>query len=102
MGFKLLTWYNKEGINTKKKYTIALEDDDDIFVAKTTKQLIYENIPKGKTTISSKVAKAFNIGRRKALEYLTDMEDKGFLKSERGVIKYKSGAKARARIFKRI
>ena len=86
----------------KKRYTITLEDDDEVFRTKTVKELILENIPKGKTTISSKVASNFNIGRRKALEYLTDMEDKGFLKSERGVIKYKSGAKARARIFKRI
>lgn len=86
----------------KKKYTITLEDDDEVFRTKTVKELILENIPKGKTTISSKVAKNFNIGRRKALEYLTEMESKGFLKSERGVVKYKSGAKARARIFKRI
>ena len=86
----------------KKKYTITIEDDDEVFVRKTIKELILENIPKWKTTISSKVASNFNIGRRKALEYLTDMEDKGFLKSERGVIKYKSGAKAKARIFKRI
>ena len=86
----------------KKKYTITIEDDDEVFVTKTIKELILENIPKGKPTISSKVASNFNIGRRKALEYLTDMEDKGFLKSERGVIKYKSGAKAKARIFKRI
>ena len=86
----------------KKKYTITIEDDDEVFVTKTIKELILENIPKGKTTISSKVASNFNIGRRKALEYLTDMEDKGFLKSERVVIKYKSGAKAKARIFKRI
>ena len=86
----------------KKKYTITIEDDDEVFVTKTIKELILENIPKGKTTISSKVASNFNIGRRKALEYLTDMESKGLLKSERGVVKYKSGAKARARIFKRI
>ena len=86
----------------KKKYTITIEADAEVFVTKTIKELILENIPKGKTTISSKVASNFNIGRRKALEYLTDMEDKGFLKSERGVIKYKSGAKAKARIFKRI
>jgi len=81
---------------------ITLEDDDEVFRTKTVKELILENMPKGKTTISSKVAKHFNIGRRKALEYLSDMESKGFFKSERGVIKYKSGAKARARIFKRI
>ena len=102
MGFKLLTWYNKEGINTKKKYTIALGDDDEIFVAKTTKQLIYENIPKGKTTISSKVAKAFNIGRRKALEHLTNLEKSGLLESEIVVVGFKSGAKTKARLFKRI
>ena len=40
----------------KKKYTITIEDDDEVFVTKTIKELILENIPKGKTTISSKVA----------------------------------------------
>ena len=86
----------------KKRYMITLEDDDEVFRTKTVKELILENMPKGKTTISSKVAKHFNIGRRKALEHLTNLEEVGLLKSEMGVLRYKSGARARARIFKRI
>lgn len=102
MGLRLFIWNTKEGIGTKKRYTITLEDDDEVFVTKPTRELIYESMPKGKTTISSKVATTFKIGRRKALEHLTNLEEVGLLKSEMGVIKYKSGAKARARIFKRI
>ena len=63
----------------KKRYTITLEDDDEVFRTKTVKELILENIPKGKTTISSKVAKNFNIGRRKALENLTNIEKLGLI-----------------------
>jgi predicted ArsR family transcriptional regulator len=81
---------------------ITIEEDDEVFITKPTRELIYESIPKGKTTISSKVATAFKIGRRKALEHLTNLEEVGLLKSEMGVLRYKSGARAKARIFKRI
>jgi len=86
----------------KKKYTITLEDDKDIYRTKPARELIYESIPKGKTTISSKVATTFKIGRRKALEYLTSLEESGLLESEMGIIRFKSGARAKTRIFKRI
>jgi len=63
---------------------------------------ILKAIPIGKKTISSKVGKTLGIKQRRALEYLSILEDDGYLISEREVCEFKSGSRSLARVFKRI
>jgi len=86
----------------KKKYSITIDDDDDIFVVDPVRIQILKTIPIGKKTIASKVAKALDIKRRRGLEFLDRLENEGYLESKYELLKYKSGRRARARVFKRI
>ena len=85
---------------TKTRYVIALEDCEDVFVVKTTPETILESVDKGKSTYANIVSKALGITPRNALMWLVDLEKKGLFSSESKVIKYKSGARAKARGFK--
>ena len=87
---------------TKTKYVIALEDCEDVFVVKSTPEHILESVPKGKTTYANIISKALGITPRNALMHLVDLEKKGLFASENKVLKYKSGARAKARVFKRL
>ena len=86
----------------KKRYTITLDDDDEIFTVSSKRMEILKAIPIGKKTISSKVGKAIGIKPRRALEYLTQLEDDGYLKSTYDVCQFKSGSRSRTRVFKRV
>ena len=86
----------------KKKYTITIDDDDDIFVVDPVRIQILKFIPIGKKTISSKVAISLDIKRRRALEFLCRFEKEGYLESEFKILRFKSGSRAKTRIFKRI
>ena len=87
---------------TKTKYVIALEDCEDVFVIKSTPEHILESVPKGKTTYANIISKALGITPRNALMHLVDLEKKGLFASENKVLKYKLGARAKARVFKRL
>jgi len=86
----------------KKRYSITIDDDDEIFTVISKKMEILKAIPIGKKTISSKVGKTLGIKQRRALEYLSILEDDGYLISEREVCEFKSGSRSLARVFKRI
>lgn len=86
----------------KKSYSIAIDDDDEIFTVISKKMEILKTLPIGKKTISSKVSDVLKINKRKALEYLTYLEDHGYLTSTREVCEFKSGSRCKARVFKRI
>tara|TARA_Y100000590_G_scaffold436248_2_gene556597 strand:+ start:59 stop:322 length:264 start_codon:yes stop_codon:yes gene_type:complete len=86
----------------KKKYNITFDSVDEVTIVKPQKELILENIPKGSITSAMLVSKAFGIGRRSALTTLIELEHAGLLKSTKGVVKYKNGGRAKARLFKRI
>ena len=90
----------KKGL--KKKYSITLDDDDEVFVVISKKMEILKTIPIGKKTISSKVGKALGLKQRRALEYLDQLEDEGYLTSIREVIQFKSGSRSLSRVFKRV
>ena len=90
----------KKGL--KKKYSITLDDDDEVFVVISKKMEILKTIPIGKKTISSKVGKALGLKQRRALEYLDQLEDEGYLTSIREVCEFKSGSRSLTRIFKRV
>ena len=85
----------------KKKYSITI-DDDEIFTVVSRKMEILKAIPIGKKTISSRVGKTLGIKQRRALDYLDELEDDGYLISEREVCEFKSGSRSLARVFKRI
>ena len=86
-----------------KKYSISIDDDDEIFTVLSKKMEILKAIPIGKKTISSQVGKALNIKQRRALEYLDTLEDDGYLESGWEVVQHKkSDARTRARVFTRI
>ena len=86
----------------KKRYSITIDDDDEIFTVISKKMEILKAIPIGKKTISSKVGKTLGIKQRRALEYLSILEDDGYLISEREVCEFKSGSRSLTRVFKRI
>ena len=86
----------------KKRYSITIDDDDEIFTVVSKKMEILKAIPIGKKTISSKVGKTLGIKQRGALEYLSILEDDGYLISEREVCEFKSGSRSLTRVFKRI
>jgi hypothetical protein len=86
----------------KKRYSITIDDDDEIFTVVSKKMEILKAIPIGKKTISSKVGKTLGIKQRRALEYLSILEDDGYLISEREVCEFKSGSRSLTRVFKRI
>jgi len=88
----------------KKRYSITIDDGDDdgIFTVLSKKMEILKAIPIGKKTISSKVGNAVGIRQRRALEYLSILEDDGYLISTREVVEFKSGSRSKTRIFKRI
>ena len=86
----------------KKKYSITIDDDDEIFTVVSRKMQVLKAIPIGKKTISSKVGKALGMKQRRALEYLTELEEDGYLESIYDVCEFKSGARSRTRVFKRI
>ena len=86
----------------KKRYSITIDDDDEIFTVVSKKMEILKAIPIGKKTISSKVGKSLGIKQRRALEYLSILEDDGYLISEREVCEFKSGSRSLTRVFKRI
>jgi len=86
----------------KKRYSITIDDDDEIFTVVSKKMEILKAIPIGKKTISSKVGKSLGIKQRRALEYLGILEDDGYLISEREVCEFKSGSRSLTRVFKRI
>ena len=86
----------------KKRYSITIDDDDEIFTVISKKMEILKAIPIGKKTISSKVGKAIGIKQRRALEYLDQLEDEGYITSSREVVQYKSGSRSLTRVFKRI
>jgi Mn-dependent DtxR family transcriptional regulator len=86
----------------KKKYSITIDDDDDIFIVDPVRIQILKSIPIGKKTISSKVAVSLDIKRRRALEFLNKLEEEGYLESEFKILRFKSGSRAKTRIFKRI
>jgi hypothetical protein len=85
----------------KKRYSIAI-DDDEIFTVVSRKMEILKAIPIGKKTISSRVGKTLGIKQRRALDYLDELEDDGYLISEREVCEFKSGSRSLTRVFKRI
>ena len=85
----------------KKKYSITI-DDDEIFTVVSRKMEILKAIPIGKKTISSRVGKTLGIKQRRALDYLDELEDDGYLISEREVCEFKSGSRSLTRVFKRI
>ena len=86
----------------KKRYSITIDDDDEIFTVISKKMEILKAIPIGKKTISSKVGKSLGIKQRRALDYLDELEDDGYLISEREVCEFKSGSRSLTRVFKRI
>ena len=86
----------------KKRYSITIDDDDEIFTVISKKMEILKAIPIGKKTISSKVGKALGLKQRRALDYLDELEDDGYLISEREVCEFKSGSRSLTRVFKRI
>ena len=86
----------------KKRYSITIDDDDEIFTVISKKMEILKAIPIGKKTISSRVGKAIGIKQRRALEYLDQLEDEGYITSSREVVQYKSGSRSLTRVFKRI
>ena len=61
----------------KKRYSITIDDDDEIFTVISKKMEILKAIPIGKKTISSKVGKSLGIKQRRALDYLDELEDDG-------------------------
>ena len=85
----------------KKKYSITI-DDDEIFTVVSRKMEILKAIPIGKKTISSRVGKTLGIKQRRDLDYLDELEDDGYLISEREVCEFKSGSRSLTRVFKRI
>jgi hypothetical protein len=86
----------------KKKYSITIDDDDEIFTVVSRKMQVLKAIPIGKKTISSKVGKALGMKQRRALEYLTELEEDGYLESIYDVCEFKTGSRSRTRVFKRI
>ena len=86
----------------KKKYSITIDDDDEIFTVVSRKMQVLKAIPIGKKTISSKVGKALGMKQRRALEYLTELEEDGYLESIYDVCEFKIGSRSRTRVFKRI
>ena len=86
-----------------KKYNIAIDDDDEIFTVSSKKMELLNAIPLGKKTISSRVGKALGMKTRRALFYLDQLEDDGYLKSGWETVVHKtSDARTRARVFTRI
>lgn len=85
-----------------KKYNISIDDDDEIFTVASKKMEILKAITIGKKTISSRVGKALGIKQRRALFYLDALEDDGYLESSWEVCQFKSGSRARTRVFTRI
>jgi len=86
----------------KAKYTLTLEGNEDFLQVKTAKEQIIEKVSKGKTTTAQIIGTGLQIHHRRALIYLTELEEEGYFSSEFGTIKFKSGAKCRVRIFKRL
>ena len=86
-----------------KKYNITIDDDDEIFTVASKKMELLKAIPIGKKTISSRVGKALGLKTRRALFYLDQLEDDGYLESTWDVVQHKkSNARTRARVFTRI
>jgi len=86
-----------------KKYNITIDEDDEIFTVASKKMELLKAIPVGKKTISSRVGKALGLKTRRALFYLDQLEDDGYLESTWDVVQHKkSNARTRARVFTRI
>jgi len=86
-----------------KKYNITIDDDDELFTVTSKKMELLNAIPLGKKTISSRVGKALGMKTRRALFYLDQLEDDGYLKSGWETVVHKtSDARTRARVFTRI
>ena len=76
---------------------------DEIFTVSSKKMELLKAIPIGKKTVSSRVGKALGMKMRRALFYLDQLEDDGYLESTWDVIQHKkSNARTRARVFTRI
>ena len=86
----------------KKKYSLTIDDDDEIFTVDPVRIQILNKIAVGKKCISSMVGKALNIKRRRALEFLDRLEDEGYLESKLEIIQHKSGARCKTRVFTRV
>jgi predicted ArsR family transcriptional regulator len=85
-----------------KKKTILLDETDDFFIVKSAKEKILDEVPRNKKTNATLVSNSVGITTRKALAYLTELEEKGYFESEFKMVKYKSGAITKCRIFKRL
>lgn len=86
----------------KTKYNITLEGNEDYLQVKSAKDKIIDMIPKGKTTTATLVAEVIGIHKRRALHYLVELEERVLMDSEIRLIQHKSGAKTKARIFKKL
>jgi predicted ArsR family transcriptional regulator len=86
----------------KKSYTLTLEGNEDFLVVKSAKEKILDAVPKGQSTTAAIISEGLEIHVRRALAYLRDLEEDGFFESTFATIKFKSNAKSRCRVFKRL
>lgn len=86
----------------KKSYKLTLEGNEDFLVVKSAKDRICESVPKGQSTTAAIISEGIGIHVRRALAYLKDLEEEGFFESEFATIKFKSNARSRCRVFKRL
>ena len=85
----------------KKKYVVTLDEATYMTLTDGIKEQIYKMLPIGKKTTPSLVAKSVGTSRRNAHSILTQLEKEGKVKSELGLIKFKTTT-SRCRIFERL
>ena len=87
---------------TKKSYKLTLEGNEDFLVVKSAKEKILDDVPVGQSTTAAIISEGLEIHVRRALAYLRELEDEGFFESSFATIKFKSNARSRCRVFKRL
>jgi len=85
----------------KKKYSIVLEENDVIYKTMTAKERILDMVPKNKSTTATLVTTGLGLHKRRALDYLSQLEKAGHFKSNMETVSV-NGKICIARVFKRL
>tara|TARA_R110002020_G_scaffold233_4_gene1224 strand:- start:9600 stop:9866 length:267 start_codon:yes stop_codon:yes gene_type:complete len=86
----------------KKSYKLTLEGNEDFLIVKSAKEKILDAVPVGQSTTAAIISEGLEIHVRRALAYLCELEEEGFFESSFATIKFKSNARSRCRVFKRL
>ena len=86
--------------NKRDKFDIELDEDTKVVLP--MRYQILNAMRVGKTTISSRVGKKFNITPRKALDHMTILQKEKYMTSVKKPVKFPTGFVAPARVFTKL